>query len=183
MKCLHCKKEIVKSGRKGRGKNFCSRECFNLGSTIKTFKKGNKINLGRKLPPRSKEYIKKSSDGHKGIKPTIATRKKQSDSHKGEKCHFWKGGITLEHLKIRTSIEMRLWRESVFARDNFTDQKTGIRGGDLHAHHILNFAEYPELRFAIDNGITLSKESHKEFHKKYGMRNNTREQLLEFLTL
>jgi hypothetical protein len=45
-----------------------------------------------------------------------------------------------------------------------------------------NFAEFPELRTSIENGITLSEKAHKEFHKKYGFRNNTKEQLQEFLT-
>jgi hypothetical protein len=66
-------------------------------------------------------------------------------------------------------------------RDNFTDQKTGIKGGDLEIHHINNFAEFPELRTSIENGITFSKKSHQEFHKKYGYKNNTIEQLEEFL--
>jgi len=35
----------------------------------------------------------------------------------------------------------------------------------MEVHHILNFSEHPELRFAIDNGITLSQKSHREFHK------------------
>jgi len=51
----------------------------------------------------------------------------------------------------------------------------------LVAHHIQNFAQFPELRFAIDNGITLSKQAHNEFHKRYGRKNNNREQLDEFL--
>jgi len=93
----------------------------------------------------------------------------------------WKGGITPENMKIRKSIEYRLWREAVFARDNWTCQKYGIQGGKLHPHHIYNFADYPELRFAIDNGITLSKKAHQEFHKIYGKRNNTKSQLEEFL--
>ena len=99
----------------------------------------------------------------------------------GKDHHNWKNGITPINEKIRHSLEMKLWREAVFARDNWTCQKYGIRGGKLHPHHILNFAEYPELRFAIDNGMTLSEKAHKEFHRTYGTRNNTREQLEEFL--
>ena len=86
-----------------------------------------------------------------------------------------------ELSKIRLSIEYRLWREAVFARDNWTCQKYEIKGCVLHAHHIQNFIQFPELRFAIDNGITLSKKAHKEFHKKYGNQNNTKEQIIEFL--
>jgi len=37
------------------------------------------------------------------------------------------------------------------------------------------------IRFAIDNGITLCKECHQSFHKKYGKKNNTKEQLEKIL--
>jgi len=106
-------------------------------------------------------------------------------AHRGEKNCNWKGdnSITSENKKIRYSIETRLWRESVFARDNWTCQKTGERGGRLISHHIQNFAQYPELRFAIDNGVTLSDKAHREFHKKYGFRKNTLEQLKEFINI
>lgn len=103
------------------------------------------------------------------------------DKGSGKNHYNYQGGITPENVKIRTSIEMILWRNSVFARDGYTDQKTGVKGEKLVAHHILNFSSHPELRFAIDNGITLSDKSHIEFHKIYGKRNNTREQLEEFL--
>jgi 5-methylcytosine-specific restriction endonuclease McrA len=99
---------------------------------------------------------------------------------KGENNVNWKGGISKENDIIRHSIEGELWRNSVFARDGYTCQITGIKGCNLVAHHINNFADYPELRFAIDNGITISKEIHLAFHKKYGRKNNTREQWVEF---
>jgi hypothetical protein len=79
--------------------------------------------------------------------------------------------------------EYRLWRISCFERDNYTCQKTKVSGGRLVVHHINNFAEKIELRFAIDNGITLSDKSHREFHKLYGRKNNTLEQILEFINL
>jgi len=129
----------------------------------------------------SDKVIKKMSDAKKGLSPSIKTRQKMSEAHKGKNGSNWKGGITLENCKIRSSIQYRLWRESVFARDSWTCQKTGQKGGLLRCHHIQNFAQFPELRFAIDNGITLSNRAHKEFHKKYGIKNNTKEQLEEFL--
>jgi hypothetical protein len=99
----------------------------------------------------------------------------------GEQNPQWKGGVTPVHNKIRMSVDYKAWVRAVYERDNFTCQKTQQKGGKLVAHHINNFSSHPELRFAIDNGITLSKESHEEFHKKYGKTNNTLEQLQEFL--
>ena len=99
----------------------------------------------------------------------------------GAKNNYWKGGITPINAKIRTSAEYLFWRKSCMVRDDFTDQKTGISGGYLEVHHINNFADFPELRFDINNGITLSRTSHREFHRIYGRRNNTKEQLLKFL--
>jgi hypothetical protein len=93
----------------------------------------------------------------------------------------WKGGITPENDKIRKTIEYRLWRKACMIRDNFTDRITGEKGGRLVVHHINNFADFPELRTALENGITLSEKTHKAFHKEYGCKNNTKEQLDDFL--
>jgi len=66
-----------------------------------------------------------------GIKLSKETRKKISESHKGEKCNFWKGGITPKNKAIRNSIEFRLWRESVFARDSYTCTKNRKKGRNI----------------------------------------------------
>jgi len=79
-----------------------------------------------------------------------------------------KHGNTKENIRIRASIESRLWREAVFARDNYTCQKCSKRGGRLHPHHMKSFAEYPELRFAIDNGQTLCVTCHALEHPDIG---------------
>lgn len=74
----------------------------------------------------------------------------------------WKGGVTPIHYKIRHSIEFKLWRESIFKRDNWTCQDCGVRGGKLHPHHIKPFATHPELRFELSNGRTLCVDCHKK---------------------
>jgi len=126
------------------------------------------IHIGR---PLSKEHKKKLSDKLTGIKRTYSTRLKISLAKKGEKSHFWKGGITEKNYKDRVSImnsfEYRLWRKSVFERDNYTCIWCGARSCKgkpitLNADHIKPFSQYPELRFAIDNGRTLCRDCHSK---------------------
>ncbi len=135
------------------------------------------MNKGKHSSP-STEFKKGSVPHNKGLK-------RWWNAPSFEKGHIpWnkdKGTILDKNEIQRHREDYKLWRKAVFTRDNFTCQKYGMRGGVLKAHHINNFADFPELRLAIDNGITLSDKAHIEFHKLYGRRNNTEEQLEEFL--
>ena len=91
------------------------------------------------------------------------------NSHRGELNPNWRGGITSMANRIRHTIEYRLWREAVYARDSWTCQECGRQGVRLHPHHIKSFALCPELRFAIDNGQTLCIDCHK-LTENYGGR-------------
>lgn len=139
-------------------------------------------NKGKRM---SEEQRKKISENNahwwKGKKKSEEYRRNMGKNRKGANNPAWKGGVTPRHSKIRESLDYTLWREKVFKRDDFTCQKYKTKGGKLRAHHISNFSEFPELRFVVDNGITLSNIAHKEFHGMYGVKNNTREQLEEFL--
>jgi len=79
----------------------------------------------------------------------------------------WKGGITKINDKIRKSPEYKQWRTLVFERDKYTCKECGKIGGYLEAHHIKDFSEYPELRFDINNGITLCRKCHSKTFKFY----------------
>lgn len=54
----------------------------------------------------------------------------------------------------------KAWRNSVFIRDNYTCQATGVKG-KIQAHHIERWVDRPDLRYDVNNGITLSEDFHK----------------------
>ena len=138
--------------------------------------------IGKKRKPATDDAIKNMRIAQSSRKPiSEESRRKMSLARSGNKSRWWKGGINPINDSIRKSLEYKFWRKKCLSRDNFTCQKTGVSGGKLRVHHINNFADFPELRFDINNGITLSEDSHILFHKIYGVRNNTREQLIEFL--
>jgi len=130
----------------------------------------NKGLSGYKTKPCSEERKRKISLANLGRKKkefSIETRRRMSDARKGEKSHFWRGGLTEQTLRIRHGLEYKLWREAIFARDNWTCIWCGRRSRkdehiELNADHIKPFSLYPELRFDITNGRTLCVDCHKK---------------------
>lgn len=137
--------------------------------------------LAKKYLSEHPEELERLRKLRKGCYPSEGTRRKMSKKKMGEGSPNWKGGITTDNERIKKGLEFKLWREAVFSRDDWTCQGCGQHGDELHPHHIFNFATYIDRRFDITNGITLCKNCHLIFHKSYGYKNNTREQLNEFL--
>ena len=144
---------------------------------VTPFQKGHKIGVGRPCPEEVRKKIsyaqmgkaKQTQESIKKIKEARAKQvfteernKKISDAHTGSKHWNWQGGKTKITNKIRNSREYKLWRDAVYKRDNYTCVWCGKRGVRLNADHIKPFCDYPELRFAIDNGRTLCIDCHKK---------------------
>ena len=61
----------------------------------------------------------------------------------------------------RRSSSYAYWRKSVWLRDNFKCKINNCDcNGRIIVHHILSWRDYPELRFNINNGITLCQAHH-----------------------
>ena len=172
-------KRKVSKNRKGKclGNNFGFKKGqnpFNKG------KKGLQVvwNKGLTTPEKSvrKMVEERKKRGNyiawnketKGFMPIPWNKNKPHLAVRGEKNPNWKGGITPENRRIKLSIEYSLWRQAVFERDNYTCIWCGYKShkkingkSDIHADHIKQFAFYPELRLAIDNGRTLCIPCHR----------------------
>lgn len=141
---------------------------------------------GRKHSSETKEQMSKQRLGKpnksstkfkKGHVPWIKThgtsmetRQKQSILKKGKRMGInhprWIHDRTKlkrydDTNKDRRSSAYRDWRKQVWLRDNFKCKiENQDCSGRLEAHHILGWTEYPELRYDINNGITLCHAHH-----------------------
>ena len=90
--------------------------------------------------------------------------------------------------RSRESHKVSAWQAKVFHRDNLTCRvcdrnldELMPQNLDLHAHHILDWASHPELRYDTNNGLTICDECHYVYH--YADQNNTYKylSLIEYL--
>ena len=98
-------------------------------------------------------------------------RKEHPKEYGGEKHWNWKGGISEKNHLLRNTPKYKEWHDAVFRRDNWTCQKCGYKGKIINAHHIKSWSDFPELRYDVNNGITLCDKCHKKEHSEIGIRN------------
>jgi hypothetical protein len=149
--CKVCKQLI-----KHCGKKYCSYACSDKGRTNMLTK--NCLICNKELLIRPSHY------------------KKGNGRYCSRKCYgvylttrppylhpSWKGGLNKWRIKdkIRGRREYKLWKRAVKERDNFTCIWCGSKER-IETDHIKPFCDYPELRFAIDNGRTLCHECHQK---------------------
>ncbi len=105
----------------------------------------------------------------------------------GERHPNWKGGVTPERIIARNNGKYNKWRNEVYKKDWYTCQCCGkSKNIEKQAHHFYNFSDNEELRYDVNNGITLCKDCHYttikgSFHNIYSTTNNTPEQLEEYI--
>lgn len=120
------------------------------------FKKGHKgYWLGKKRPSFSKEHKQKISKSHIG-------EKNPSWGLRGEKSRkYIKDRTLLKKTDHRANTANWEWKRLCKKRDK---NKCRIADynckGKLEIHHILSYKDYPELRYEINNGITLCHFHH-----------------------
>lgn len=170
-KCDKCGKEnlIIFSQLDKSGNYFCKKCRMNTFEIIENLRK---IHTGKPLSQETRIKLSES---------LIKTNRKR-ENHPN-----WNPNKTEEdRIKGRYISGLGNWRNEVLKRDHYTCQCCGYIGakndGILISHHIKNYYNNEDQRTIINNGITLCKNCHKDFHRNYGVKHNDEIQLNEFLT-
>ena len=147
-KCLICGKIVKKGGRNReqvlKGICYCSQECFHKS----------RIGIKFKITGKGLENIRRASKIH-GL------------SIRGKNAPNWKGGVSRKNHR-RENIKYREWRKAVYRRDFWTCQDCREKQKHPIAHHLKGWNEYPNLRYMVENGITLCRGCHKKRHEEIG---------------
>lgn len=152
-KCIFCEEVIIaKSASYNKPtRKFCSYSCRTAYSNKTTPKTVNQIKSSRRVATLYMAHRIR----------TNKERASRSESMKGAKSHFWKGGLTNANRLLRNNAQTKRWKRDVLVRDDFTCKLCGQRGGTLEVDHIKRWADFPELRWDLDNGRTLCKPCHR----------------------
>ena len=188
--CSYCGNEIevIPSKMEKFNYHYCSMNCKNkhYGDThkgenshrfsnvkVKCYTCGIEFNKTKSQVEKHGVHFCSKECNHEGFKELLTGEHNPNyNPNKSEKDR-------IEHRNIPGYNE---WVRNVFDRDNYTCQCCGDnKGGNLNAHHILNYSEYKHLRTDVNNGITLCDKCHVAFHNVYGYRKNNNYQLEEFL--
>ena len=144
-----------------------------------------------------KTLTRSMAEGTKGRKRLIQVmqtdkyKEKQSISKTGPKNGMF--GITGENhpkwnpnrtkdqrIRERKTAVDRNWKISVIIRDGRSCAVCGDSKSKIVVHHMNSYHWDIKNRYNPDNGVVMCDSCHKDFHKKYGYRNNTEKQFHEY---
>ncbi len=165
------KSQYLISTKQWNKRQFCSHTCSNSLNVIKAIKvlRNRKIGTeeiekrrlalkGKTRPEFSKEWKENLSKSHKG---QVAWNKGLKGYFAKEQHYNWKGGINYRDKHSLFNPKYVEWRSSVFTRDIWKCRIANKNcKGQLEVHHILPWRDYVELRYNINNGITLCHAHH-----------------------
>src|ERR1019366_2227199 len=112
---------------------------------------------GKKHKPETIEKIRQAS-----LNSSSKTRKKISVANTGSNNGAWiKDRTKVKPHRNFSGTAYRNWAKQVKIRDNRTCKINNLEcEGKVESHHILNWRDYPELRYEVNNGITLCHFHH-----------------------
>ncbi len=157
--------------------------CAKCGKTYNTFpsvrqKYCSKDCWSKRNPPIEKncEWCGKAFSSFVCNKQIFCSKKcvdeRKSVYFKGENAPRWIDGRSLKKERGILAHRLKLWRLAVLKRDKYKCQKCGQIGKNLHAHHIIPWADDKSKRLDVENGLTVCADCHDLIHGRVIGRKN-----------
>lgn len=164
-KCQTCNKEFnppVHNVNNGYG-NYCSKSCAakaRIGNRNPNWRKG--IATQRECVVCGKVFKPKNRGSDRVNK--YCSHKCRAIDKSGTENPNWRGGVRSGRKGYARDLEMgtknyRTWKNAVRERDGNKCQLCGSTK-TLVVHHIYSYNTHTQLRYALDNGITLCGSCH-----------------------
>jgi hypothetical protein len=168
---LHTKETRQKMSKSHLGKkhNHKTSNGGGLKLSAKTKKQLSILKIGDKNPNFGRKMSQEAIEKMKKRIVSDETRKKMSLAMSGSNSHRWiKDRSLLKAGKDRPYNTLyKYWMLAVKKRDSWKCRIGNCDcGGRLEAHHILPWRDYPELRYDINNGISLCVKHHPRKKKE-----------------
>lgn len=181
--CIVCGEKVTRKPSEFIGNAYCSRDCYHHSNKSEVTGISSKINCKCFYCGKSfKRYPSQIKDKKYTYCDTNCKNKHNGELFRGANHHRWNPELTEEQREYnRKNKKYIKWRSDVYKGDGYSCRCCGDnQGGNLVAHHILNFSEHESLRYDVENGITLCEVCHKGFHDNYGYTKNNKKQLDDF---
>lgn len=105
----------------------------------------------------------------------------RGESYRGPNHPFYNKDISEDQrVKNRNYHASEAWSKAVRTRDKWQCVICG-HNSKCVAHHLNSYLAHPEQRYDVDNGVTLCRPHHIDFHSKYGNTKTTKEEFEEYL--
>ena len=123
---------------------------------------------GRTRSEETRQKLREKALQRPPLREQTRDRLRQRPVHNRGAAHYkWKGGKPWERFKTP---EYQAWRNAVLERDAYIcqhcDRHCNKNEKGLAAHHVQPYADHPELRFDVSNGLTLCRSCHMALHSR-----------------
>jgi hypothetical protein len=166
--CAQCGKEQQVIPARAKTFKFCSYACGSAwrsvnytGENSPTYRGGERTKVCQHCD---------AEFSHRRKRPLATFRKQKFCSkacadaggirHSGPDNGNWNGNPRTKQRNSKHSA----WARKVISRDRATCRKCGAQNVEMQAHHIKPWKTHPELRWDLDNGLTLCAPCHWHTH-------------------
>lgn len=117
-----------------------------------------------------KEKSRQTSLAKYGVPYYTQTEEYKEQYLYGENNYFYRKDGKETDLRYENTTELKQWRQAIYDKYNRTCVICGQKHNSqniIEAHHLWGYFDFPDKIYDVENGVTLCKHHHRQFHWLY----------------